>query len=112
MTATLEAPDAAEPISRAGLCIDLMMSELARRVAVCRAVGGLLGPSTLDKVWTRWNAVDAYQRRLEIGHADGSWPDDPGQRLLTARDLLAAVAQLEDSLFSLTSAAAKKGLAK
>lgn len=102
MTATQEAP-AADTGGPAGVAVELMLEEAARRIGLCRAVGGLLGPRSLNATWSLWEAVDCYQHRMATSRT-------PADMLANARDLLAAVAQLEDSLFTLVIAAAKKGV--
>ena len=97
--------DAAELASAPGLMVDLALSLVPRRLALASGLLALLGGMSREKVRSILAEVAKLQAELtRCGHHGVT------DQLVPARDLLAAVAKLENAIFTLVIARTKHGL--
>jgi hypothetical protein len=87
------------------LMIDLALSLLPRRIGVASALLTLLGGYSRDNVQAIFGEIKKIQGDLANPNRD------PREMFYPARDLLAAVAKLENAVFTLVIARAKNGRA-
>lgn len=97
----------AEVSSTPGLLIDLSLSLIPRRLALCKGLCALLGDGALEKTYTRFAAAQDACDRLTVGRTAGAVPFDVAQYLEQMRLAATAVSEWEAAVNSLIRARVK-----